>query len=281
MKNIKKTKILVPALALTMLTTVASVTSTVAWYVSNSQATATGLSMAATSNSANLIISEENNSFKDDQSKIAYKISEDEKKLLPVAIDQESYAKAATNTTDYKTNFYTMVGTSTTDGTGKAVTDGNGKKYFGAEATDFNKYVVKRSAYLKLVNNSVDQEFPLTIDATNFSSSFHTDSDTDNPATVLVVPSTQSKEGINGDVQVSNPFLMKTTDQGTKFKLTNRFPDKYVLKVDFYFYHDGNNKNITSSIYGQYNGNTWTASVDFQFDLVDNESANWGAQPKA
>ena len=52
----KKTKILVPAAGLLLLSTAASVTGTVAWFASQSMVTATGMSVTAKSDSAFLLI---------------------------------------------------------------------------------------------------------------------------------------------------------------------------------------------------------------------------------
>ena len=52
----KKTKIIVPALGMLLLSTAASVTGTVAWFSANSQVTATGMTVSAKSDSKLLVI---------------------------------------------------------------------------------------------------------------------------------------------------------------------------------------------------------------------------------
>ena len=54
----KKTKVIIPALGMLLLSTAASVTGTVAWFSANNQVTASGMSIQATSGSAYLVISE-------------------------------------------------------------------------------------------------------------------------------------------------------------------------------------------------------------------------------
>ena len=52
----KKTKIIIPALGMLLLSTAASVTGTVAWFSANSQVTATGMTVTAKSDSKLLVI---------------------------------------------------------------------------------------------------------------------------------------------------------------------------------------------------------------------------------
>ena len=53
----KKTKVIIPALGLLLLSTAASVTGTVAWFAANANVTATGMSITATTDSTFLVIS--------------------------------------------------------------------------------------------------------------------------------------------------------------------------------------------------------------------------------
>lgn len=54
----KKTKIIIPALGMLLLSTAASITGTVAWFAMNTQVTATGMTVSAKSDSTDLIIVE-------------------------------------------------------------------------------------------------------------------------------------------------------------------------------------------------------------------------------
>ena len=55
----KKTKVIIPALGMLLLSTAASITGTVAWFSANNTVTASGMNIQATSGSAYLVISEE------------------------------------------------------------------------------------------------------------------------------------------------------------------------------------------------------------------------------
>ena len=56
----KKTKIIVPALGMLLLSTAASVTGTVAWFAANAQVTATGMQISAKTNTTFLLVSHAN-----------------------------------------------------------------------------------------------------------------------------------------------------------------------------------------------------------------------------
>ena len=83
----KKTKIIIPALGILLLSTAASVTGTVAWFSSNSQVTATGMVVSANTDSNFLIIHGTDNANPQfDGSKISTTFtSEATAQLLPVA----------------------------------------------------------------------------------------------------------------------------------------------------------------------------------------------------
>ena len=81
----KKTKIIIPALGMLLLSTAASITGTVAWFSANQQVTASGMNIRATSGSAYLVISEtENGTFDTDANAM----------VLNPAVDNETGAPA-------------------------------------------------------------------------------------------------------------------------------------------------------------------------------------------
>ncbi|HHT67538.1 MAG TPA: hypothetical protein GX010_04925 [Erysipelotrichaceae bacterium] len=109
----KKTKIVIPALGLLLLSTAASVTGTVAWFAMNSQVTATGMKVTAKSDSTFLVIS----STSSLGSATSLDLSGVQGTLLPV-----SYTTSAIGSEVEANNWYKAVGTSTTDGSAAAGT---------------------------------------------------------------------------------------------------------------------------------------------------------------
>ena len=62
----KKTKVIIPALGLLLLSTAASVTGTVAWFAANSTVTASGMKVTATSDNEFLQIADRTVNWNDD-----------------------------------------------------------------------------------------------------------------------------------------------------------------------------------------------------------------------
>lgn len=79
----KKTKIIIPALGMLLLSTAASVTGTVAWFAMNSTVTASGMNIQAKSDSAYLVVSEALNGTYD---------TDANSMVLSPAVDQQSGA---------------------------------------------------------------------------------------------------------------------------------------------------------------------------------------------
>ena len=148
----KKTKIIVPALGLLLLSTAASVTGTVAWFAANTSVTATGMQITAKTNATYLLIGSGDN---DTVAKIqalgesglttAITVSAQEASVLPSAHD----SIASANDAETVSNWYTAVGTTQANGSMKA----NSKTEL--TAANFANYVIKRTVYLTVAEGSI------------------------------------------------------------------------------------------------------------------------------
>ena len=102
----KKTKIIIPALGVLLLSTAASVTGTVAWFSMNKTVTATGMSVTAKSDSSFLLIGNEDDDLDSiqDANSISATAKNSTKELYPVA----HKAIANTAAADSISNWYFM-----------------------------------------------------------------------------------------------------------------------------------------------------------------------------
>ena len=105
----KKTKIIIPALGMLLLSTAASVTGTVAWFAANSSVTATGMTLKAKTDSEYLVISRDSATATWEAGIITKTVA------LTFPTDAEVLPTSRSGS-----NWITATGTSTTDGTAAA-----------------------------------------------------------------------------------------------------------------------------------------------------------------
>ena len=189
----KKTKIIVPALGMLLLSTAASVTGTVAWFSANTQVTANGLQVKAKSNQTFLLIAEtvsgDNNAAKAasiqalndgaGQTAVGFTIADPE--VYPAKPKEASEVKAAEGAVEqsdvnsgkyfaYQTavvadqttaavaaNWYTAVNNDPSSSTNSL----NPSSFVSLNTTtddpyEFSKYVIKKTVYLTLSAGSVN-----------------------------------------------------------------------------------------------------------------------------
>ena len=246
----KKTKILVPAMGMLLLSTAASITGTVAWFAANASVTATGMELRAKSDTTYLLISKTNSTADAIQAEnsnqgfkeVDFAMTENESKVYPSAPVLDA-SEAAYLTTSGKTvagAAITTAGAIIDDETSaSAVTNWYTASALTAAAatidtasvrqlTSFTDYVVVKTVYLTIADGA-------------------------NPAHSLTVTPTFAKLDNTGVDLTAVKMLVTTDDDGfTQLSSANNgtaidisgddttLTNTTVRTVKMYLYYDGN-----------------------------------------
>lgn len=269
----KKTKILVPAMGMLLLSTAASITGTVAWFAANASVEASGMQLHAKSDTTYLLISQTNDDADDIQAEnsgAGFK----EVDLGMTANDSKVYPSApALNNTD--TGYLTTSGktvsgaTITTDGEiinneakASAVTNwytasalGTGAATIDAasvrQLTSFTDYVIVKTVWLTIADGA-------------------------NPAHLLTVTPTFTQLGAGDDITAVKMLI--TTDDGGFAALSSArngtavdisgndttLDNTTVREVKMYLYYDGNDSKVYTNHMAQLTG----AEIEVSFGVT-------------
>ena len=229
----KKFRKLVPALCMLLVSAVLMGTSTYAWFSMNKKVTATGMEITAKADQVFLLINKTGTAGTGDTT---VSLTQAGVKLFPAAIEDENKASA-----DDATKWYTAYGTDRDNGAIVA------ESKTALTTKNFGNYVLKNTVYLTLAKGS-KASGALTVQATTF---------TDNiggAAKVLVVCG-------------ANTVVLSAASKTSDTTLAASVTADAAVKVDLYFYFDGNDSHITTA---QFEANALTnATVDLQFDIAD------------
>ena len=236
-------KKLFPALCLLLVSATLLGTSTYAWFSMNKEVTANNISITAKSNTIYLLINDTGTANTGDDN---LDLNVKGKALFPAALDKDNDTDTDKNPS-MPANWYTAAGKSTTDGTLVNET----KKYLTAE--NFENYVVKKTVYLTLAKNSVESG-KLTVKGTTFNDNIGGAS-TVKFAVGDNVVGTITKDDVAGNTAAN------TVELATGLK------DDDVVKVDIYYYFDGNDADITTENFD--NNQLTTSNVEFEFAVAD------------
>lgn len=238
--NMKKTKVIIPALGLLLLSTAASVTGTVAWFAANATVTATGMEVTAKSDSVFLEISGSHDAG-------AYSdigTAEIEADLLPVSHeswsgveDIEDFDLAVADTYD---NWYYRY----SDATDDADSNVTAKQYISS----FTDYVATTSFSVKLHAGSADTAYDLYVSSVTIPA--------DTGIHVVIA-------GADGYVELDE------TVATIAFNASNIIADEVTQTeqdINVYIFFDGNDENVYSD-----NILSLTGAVSFKLTASTND----------
>ena len=245
----KKTKVIIPALGLLLLSTAASVTGTVAWFAANASVTASGMQITAKTNATYLLIgSGENDTAAEIQAlgenglTTALSVSEQQANVLPSAHDSVTTSAAAATVS----NWYTGVGTTVSNGTLK-----NGSKT-ALTAGNFDKYVIKRTVYLTVATGSIATgAVTITLDLSQINGSGN--ALTHDPVSVLFACDSSVVE-----FNEANSWTSASA-------ITTEVVETGVKTIDIYVYYDGNNEDVFTNNFANLSG----ASIGITFTAAE------------
>ena len=280
----KKTKILVPAAGLLLLSTAASVTGTVAWFAMNTSVSATGMQVKAKSNNTFLLIGEESLANADaiqaqtgdDLVSEALSVTDGQAEVFPASPILPAYVSADANLAPASHKYFpagtTVVSNATTAATpanwftaqnnnpGSSndsvknvqtlVADNDGTGTY-----EFSKYVIKRTVKLTLADGS-DAAHNLTVTPTiAIKTTEPAQTATDISAVRALVACGSNYVILNSSMNAAAQSLHATAD----FTLT----DNAVTTVDIYVYYDGE----ATAVYTNNVLDLAFATVDFAFGV--------------
>ena len=267
----KKTKVIIPALGILLLSTAASVTGTVAWFSANSSVSANGMALAAKSDDTFLLISKTNTSASAIQgeklTEVDYGMTVEDSKLYasaPALSDTEvGYLSVAEGHKKTDGSAITTAGVKVVND----ATAGVPTNWYTANSADpaasdlnvasvkqlisFSGFVVKQTAYLTVAKGA-------------------------NPANNLRVTGNFTQNGAGEDITAAK-VIVATSDGGfailssssadeVDIKGSNtKITDTTVLTVNFYIYYDGNESVVTTNNAGE--GKLTGATFSFTFDV--------------
>lgn len=246
----KKFKKLIPALCMLLVSAVLVGTSTYAWFSMNDQVTATGLSVTAKTDQHYLIISE----TADSVSKLHALTAKDSKTVaLGVSGDAAKVAPCVPATAVVDADTAATVGN-----WGYAVSDDPANASTSATTTPLTKfdgYVIRKTVYMTLVENSVDVNgLTATVKIANNATGTIT------AAKVLLAVSTGNDTTVT---KVTKGAYKFDTDDTTAVDLnTGKVTASTLVKVDIYIYLDGTD----SSIYTNNMDKLDTANITLTFN---------------
>lgn len=271
----KKTKVIIPALGMLLLSTAASVTGTVAWFAANATVSATGMQVKAKTASTYLLIGTgDNDTYAEIQAinpastSVALTVTNEQALVLPSKpvenATEEGYVSVAEG-------HKTTAGASIT--TAGAIVDtaaeaGVVSNWYTASAADpaastikadtakqlaaFDNYVIHRTAYLTVAVGATNAQ-NLTVTPTFTQLSSGTDI---NAVKMLVATSdggfaklTSGNNGSAIDIKGSNTAITPTS----------------LLTVDLYLYYDGSETNVFTTNLANLTG----ASISLEFGVTE------------
>ena len=240
----KKTKIIIPALGLLLLSTAASVTGTVAWFAANASVTATGMQVTAKSNSSYLLIG---NAASCASSKAgltttvaaAYTtVGNDDKQCYPTAY----YAAAGTlgSTATAANKWYTANNTNSNNATNAIINV--------SEVTEGDKdYMLTYKMWLTLsADSEASTDKSIKVDFTLASG--------DAATSAVVVVGSAGKFALNSTANTATTSAAVSITSAT------------AVEVTAYVYIDGNSTNVYSDYINT--PNTITGNISLAFSLV-------------
>ena len=271
----KKTKIIIPALGLLLLSTAASVTGTVAWFAANASVSATGMQVKAKTASTYLLIGTGDNdtaaeiqAISPASTSVALTVSDEQALVLPSKPVENSteagYLSVATghkNTagTDIATagvivddgtkaaaftNWYTAAAAAPT---ASAMADGTAKQLAG-----FDGYVIQRTAYLTVAVGATSAH-NLTVTPTFTQLSGGTDI---NAVKMIIATSdggfaklSSAQNSTAVDIKGSNTAITPTS----------------LVTVNMYLYYDGSETNVYTTNLANLTG----ASISLEFGVTE------------
>ena len=223
----KKTKIIIPALGLLLLSTAASVSGTVAWFAMNNSVTATGMSISAKSNSVYLMIGAIDENLATIQAKTgasaettALSVTAEQAAVYPSA--HESFT--ATVTPDLPASWYTASGVSQV-AAGYVMKEGSKQSL---TTSNFASYVIKRSVNLTVAAGS-NATGAVTVSLTK------------------TAPGSGKVNDAVSAVVVCGTTYLEFNEAGSwanASTLVSSVASDSLTQVDFYIYYDGNNDSV-------------------------------------
>ena len=231
----KKTKVIIPALGILLLSTAASVTGTVAWFSTNKVVTATGMTVTAKSDSSFLLIGDEDSTKATIQAanSISATAKNSTAELLPVAHKTIANTSAAKNAT----NWYFMYSDDPDDalsGADEELAIPSG--HFGDYVLENVFNIIVASGGRTVENLKVDT---ITITTTG-----------DSAVKVLVTSDTAAQEFAATDTTNSDNTVLSATVTSAA-----------VVPIHVFIFWDGNNTNVfTSNV-----DNLLDTSVEIEF----------------
>lgn len=247
--KMKKTRKLIPAIAMLLVSLIVMSSASFAWFSMNKQVTATGMQVTAKSNATYLLIG-------DDSTKAA----NDKQDLAGAALTNTHAANYATTgnveKTCYPTAYYADAGTLNghTTAAGKWYTTSSDKQNLAVSGTGAitevtlgdGKYMLTYKMYLTLSKDSEAYTGKVTI----------------TPDFIAADAAIKAYVTINSENIVfdSNETPFTTTGDVT-------INSSEAVEVVAYVYVDGNSTNVNSEYVA--GGNTITGQLNLQFDLVD------------
>ena len=227
----KKTKIIIPALGLLLLSTAASVTGTVAWFAANATVTAQGMSVSAKSDSVFLEIQ-----GAQDAGYTSTGNANLTGQLLPVA--HESW-DSVDDIESFTNNWYYRYSDKTDDADSNMTT----KSYISAFEVDENhKYVATTSFSVKLHDGSADKAYDLYVSSVTIAA--------DTGITVVIA----GEDGYQEFSASQAATIAFDNDNVLADEVTST-----AQNINVYIYIDGNNDNVYSD-----NIDALTGAVSFQ-----------------
>ena len=277
----KKTKVIIPALGILLLSTAASVTGTVAWFAANASVQATGVQITAKSDSSFLIIGTSDNlTTVQSTNATTADLSTVTGEVYPSAHETIANTAAANatgvtqayehNTTharitstaygelgdEEKANYSAVVGTNWYTQVADAVTASTSTKPKQYLATLDSNYVLHTTIYVTMSvgSNSAANLAVKSVSFTQTNVKTGT-SETMNPVRALVTSSTASvefaaREGSGASVPNTTVLASEVTSSD-------------LVQVDIYVYYDGNDADVFTNNVANLEG----ATIDLTFDV--------------
>ena len=284
----KKTKVIIPALGLLLLSTAASVSGTVAWFAMNASVQATGMQITAKSDSVFLLIGsgEKDTAAEiqaDNKTTTELTVGTEEAKVLPSAHETISNTSTATATNISHLDHYETIATPkveasleeyaamtseqkalyqavNADGTNwyyqiadsaTASVSNKGKHYL---TTIDSKYIIHKICYVTLAagsNAASNLKIKSAVVASNGTYTGGEENATNSPVKVLVTSS-------SGYVEFGNSGL-----QNDSTVLASAVTDSAVVQLDIFIYYNG----ADSAVYTNNVANLDGATVNLTFDV--------------
>ena len=291
-KYMKKTKVIIPALGLLLLSTAASVSGTVAWFAMNASVTANGMQITAKSDSSFLIIGTSDNlTTVQTGNATSVDLTAVNAEVFPVAHDTISNTATATTTEvsnlkQYKLNSnestkisideYNALPSAATEGDANDQTDYTAENADGTNwyyqvadtagnyeshkqknylATLDEDYIIHQTVYVTMAVGSQNaSNLRIKSASLTVNNSKTGAAETFEAVTVLVTSASEKVEFKNGTIASVNPSTTVLASSVTSAAL---------IPIDIFVYYDGNH----SSVYTNNIANLEGAIVNLTFDV--------------